>query len=297
MIYAVKTDFIPLLENLVASLLPFAKANFVQLRFDTHVEKIEITYHPESILPDLTHLLCQVITFTPQGHEVILKVNVQDEKAFLQVVNTGMQLDHLEEIVSGIGQKITAGKYGKNGTVFELILPTNEGKTSGQKDDSCAALGRKKYAVPQFFKKLSESLHTHFNNIKNLEKAAVERSPAEGVFLKKVNTIIIAHLEDEHFDMAALSRLMGFSRSQLYRRLKPLVRQSPAHYIKFVRLQKAKEMMDNSDFSIGEIAFKTGFMNQSHFTRAFREQFGFNPSDVKRKKSSADSEVISHFST
>jgi AraC-like DNA-binding protein len=284
MIYAVKTDFIPLLENLVASLLPFAMANFVQLRFESGIQKIEISYHPESILPDLTHLLCQVITFTPQGCEVVLKAKLQDERVILQVVNSGATLDHMNEIGSGLGQKTTVSQTGSNGTIFEFSLSAGEGSTGGRKSDSLAILGKLKYSVPPFFKKLSESLHAHFTSLKNLEQAAGERSPAEGVFLKKVNAAILAHMEDERFDMPALSKVMALSRSQLYRRLKPLVRQSPAHYIKFVRLQKAKEMMDNPDCSIGEIAFQTGFLNQSHFTRAFREQFGFNPSDVRRKK-------------
>jgi transcriptional regulator GlxA family with amidase domain len=55
-----------------------------------------------------------------------------------------------------------------------------------------------------------------------------------------------------------------------------------------VRLQKAREMLDKSDLTVGEVAFRTGFVNQSHFTRAFREQFGFNPSDLRRNQKNGD---------
>ena len=286
MIYPVKTDFIPLMENLVASLQPFARANFVQLHFSACLEKLEITYHPESILPVLTQLLSRVITFTSQGCEVTLKVQLKEGHVLVKVINTGSPLDHIEEIVTGITQQVKAGRFEKDGTIFELSLPVNDEKLTGRRIE---AMGEKKYAVPPFFKKLRESLQSHFTNLENLEKAASARSEAEGVFLKKVNAVIIARLGDEHFNMAALSQAMTLSRSQLYRRLKPLIRQAPAHYIKFVRLQKAKELLDNSDLTAGEVAFKTGFVNQSHFTRAFREQFGFNPSDLKRnKKKEAD---------
>jgi AraC-like DNA-binding protein len=290
MIYSVKTDFIPLLQNLVASLQPFADANFVQLRFKTCLEKIQITYHPESILPALTQLLCRVITFTPQGGEVTLEVEVPEENVIVRVVNSGAQLDHLEEITTGINQAVTARKHVENGSVFELDLGAKESRVNRQKPEDLPSIP-KPYFLPPFFKKLRESLQAHFTNLQNLEKAADARSEQDGIFLKKVNAAILAHLDQEHFDLSVLSKCMSLSRSQLYRRLKPLIRQPPAHYIKFVRLQKAKELIDNLEFTIGEIAFKTGFANQSHFTRAFKGQFGFNPSDARWHKTNEASAV------
>ena len=58
---------------------------------------------------------------------------------------------------------------------------------------------------------------------------------------------------------------------------------APAQYIRYVRLHKAKEFLEAEDLTAGEAALiKWDLSSQSHFTRAFREQFGFNPSDLKR---------------
>lgn len=272
-----------MLQNLVASLLPFAEANLVRLRFESSVEKLEITYHPESILPDLTHLLCQVITFTPKGHEVSLHVDHEDESVCLRVINTGVHLEHLKEAISDISQKTRVTELA-DGTVFELNFPVSEEKVTVNRSPAFTALGKSKYIIPPFFKKLSNSLHSHFSNIENLENSVLAKNQEDGIFLKKVNAAIMGNLENEHLDATLLSRKLGLSRSQLYRNLKKLVLQSPAHYIRYVRLQKANELLDNSDMSIGEIAFRTGFANQSHFTRIFHEQYGLNPSDRKNGK-------------
>lgn len=284
MVYPVKTDLVPLLENLVAAIQPFAKANFVHLRFAPDVEKAIITHHPESVLPMLTQLLCRVITLTPQEYSVTLSVQAEDQNIRVRVSNTGVCLDQFGEIVAGYRQKISVRKMEEEGTMYETLFPKDEVETGQPKLEVVSPFTHKKYVVPVFFKRLRDSLHSHFTSIQHLEQAATAQSEREGAFLKKVNAVILAHLDQEYFDLPALSKAMALSRSQLYRRLKPLIRQGPAHYIRFVRLQKAKELLDNSDLAIGEIAYRTGFMNQSHFTRAFHEQFGFNPSDLKRSK-------------
>ena len=77
---------------------------------------------------------------------------------------------------------------------------------------------------------------------------------------------------------------MAMSRMQLHRRMKPLVNQTPAHYIRDVRLKKAKELIEQTDVSIGDISFQVGFQSQSHFTKAFIEQFGVRPMAYRRGK-------------
>jgi AraC-like DNA-binding protein len=37
-----------------------------------------------------------------------------------------------------------------------------------------------------------------------------------------------------------------------------------------------------NEFNVGEVVLKVGFSSHSHFTRAFHDQFGFNPSFLKK---------------
>ena len=110
------------------------------------------------------------------------------------------------------------------------------------------------------------------------------QNPKEAVFLQKVIAVINVHIVDETFDGEQLARSMAMSRMQLHRKLKPLVNQSPAHYIRDIRLTKAKELIEKEDLSIGEICFSVGFQSQSHFTRAFIEKFGVRPTAFRKGK-------------
>ncbi|NJN42917.1 MAG: helix-turn-helix transcriptional regulator [Flammeovirgaceae bacterium] len=77
------------------------------------------------------------------------------------------------------------------------------------------------------------------------------------------------------------------SRTQLFRRLKPIIRQSPGSYIRTLKLQKAKELFETTDLRISEVAYQTGFETASHFTKVFTKQYGVKPSLFCRKKQPA----------
>jgi transcriptional regulator GlxA family with amidase domain len=74
------------------------------------------------------------------------------------------------------------------------------------------------------------------------------------------------------------------SRTQLFRRIKSLIKQAPAHYIKTIRLQRAKELLEATDCTVSEIAFKTGFQTISHLTKVFKKQYGTAPSVFRLTK-------------
>jgi hypothetical protein len=53
-------------------------------------------------------------------------------------------------------------------------------------------------------------------------------------------------------------------------------------YIRKMRIQKALKLIEDTDYSLAEIAYLTGFSDQSHFTRIFKKQLGISPSQHKR---------------
>jgi hypothetical protein len=61
-------------------------------------------------------------------------------------------------------------------------------------------------------------------------------------------------------------------------------------YIRKLRIEKVLHLLESTTYSLAEIAYLTGFSDQSHFTRIFKKQIGQNPSDYRksRRKSKAD---------
>ncbi|WP_336518040.1 chromate resistance protein ChrB domain-containing protein [Pollutibacter soli] len=54
-------------------------------------------------------------------------------------------------------------------------------------------------------------------------------------------------------------------------------------YIRKLRIDKAKELIQKDKYSLTEIAYLTGFSDQSHFTRVFKQVTGKNPSQFKKQ--------------
>ena len=54
-------------------------------------------------------------------------------------------------------------------------------------------------------------------------------------------------------------------------------------YINRLRINESKRLLLNKDLNIGEIAFKVGFNNQSHFNRVFKAEFQISPTEYRDK--------------
>jgi YesN/AraC family two-component response regulator len=53
-------------------------------------------------------------------------------------------------------------------------------------------------------------------------------------------------------------------------------------YIRKLRIEKAINLINTGSYSLTEIAYLTGFSDQSHFTRIFKQHTGQNPSAYKK---------------
>ena len=95
--------------------------------------------------------------------------------------------------------------------------------------------------------------------------------------LFRITTIIEEHIDNSDLSVEMLSRLMGISQKQLYRKLKSLTGMSTVEYIRSIRLKKAALLFQNGNFSVAEVMYMVGFSNASYFTRCFVAEFGKTP--------------------
>jgi YesN/AraC family two-component response regulator len=105
-------------------------------------------------------------------------------------------------------------------------------------------------------------------------------SNLEEQFISKVMEVIEQHISEEEFSIEQFGKEVGMSRVQLHRKLKALSGKSASHYLRSVRLSKAKQMIEEKKRNISEIAYSVGFSSPQYFTRCFKEEFGFPPSDL-----------------
>ncbi|MEL6255844.1 MAG: hybrid sensor histidine kinase/response regulator transcription factor, partial [Bacteroidota bacterium] len=104
-------------------------------------------------------------------------------------------------------------------------------------------------------------------------------------FLSNVVNIIEQNLSDPNFGVEQLCRELGYSKSQLYRKMKALLGQSANEFIRSLRLKRAAVIIEQKAFTITEVVYKVGFMDVQYFRKCFKKQFGLNPSEYAKQKS------------
>jgi len=100
-------------------------------------------------------------------------------------------------------------------------------------------------------------------------------------FLDSIIQHIHKNIENSDYNAPKLAADVFMSESQLYRKLKAITNKSSAIFIRSVRLEKAKELLQTTTLSVSEVAYTTGFSNPNWFGKAFKEEFGMNPSEIK----------------
>ena len=287
MIYPSEADILPFARNLVQSLQPYSLANEVQLTFVSGIKKQVLSYQPFLLSQSLVQLICGIINMIPpkSNIQVQLLYCSENKSLLIEIENTGINLIRVAELV---GQNIYPYEVcpTPNGTLYRMAIPLNQNGYAEEQiikpNSSCA--------IPQFYAEIQKRLRSHFTEAEKHIATLEESRPKEAAFMQRINTLIKVNLEDENFDTDELCKAMSLSRTQLFRRLKSLIRQAPANYIRTIRLQKAKELLETTDLTVGEVVFKTGFQTLSHFTNIFQKQYGVLPSVFRRSNKTATNE-------
>lgn len=90
----------------------------------------------------------------------------------------------------------------------------------------------------------------------------------------------------EPINIESISYEFGVSPSHLTRLFKRFYGISPIGYIMKLRVAKAIELLQQSDKSILDIAYSTGYKSLSNFYKCFKEHTGYTPNEYRRKRGS-----------
>jgi len=99
-------------------------------------------------------------------------------------------------------------------------------------------------------------------------------------FMNRLMGIIDIHIAEEEFSIDQFGKEAGMSRSQIHRKLKALTGRSPSQYLRLIRLSRAKTMIEEQKGTVSEISYSVGFSSPAYFSRCFKNEFGYPPSDL-----------------
>ena len=130
---------------------------------------------------------------------------------------------------------------------------------------------------------LRKKLRERFSHEVVLKPGDISITSMDETFLLKMKAVVEEHLEDEEFSIEQLRREVGMSNTQLHRKLRSLINQTPSQFINSMRLMRAVELLKRNVGTVAEIAYMVGFGSQSYFTKCFHEQFGCSPKDYQKR--------------
>ncbi len=78
--------------------------------------------------------------------------------------------------------------------------------------------------------------------------------------------------------------LCNMSLSTFQRKFKSRYNTSPAKYIEKQRIEKAKLLLGKTHYSITDVCYEIGFESLSHFSKVFKKNCGFSPSDYRKNR-------------
>ena len=104
-------------------------------------------------------------------------------------------------------------------------------------------------------------------------------SKADLEWLEQVEQTVQAQIHNVNFTLYQLADELFLSERQLNRRIKKLTGLTPNKYIREIKLQKARALLETHTYNtVAEICYAVGFSKLKYFSQLYKERFGKLPS-------------------
>lgn len=103
-------------------------------------------------------------------------------------------------------------------------------------------------------------------------------------FMDKLIDLIRERAADTDLQVSDLYEAMGYGRMQFFRKIKAVSGLSPNKLIVHIRMKMAADLLRDSQYTIAEVAYQTGFSDPSYFSRVFKQVFQITPTEFQRKQ-------------
>lgn len=103
------------------------------------------------------------------------------------------------------------------------------------------------------------------------------------MFLENLMKVIEGNIDDNDLNSKFLTRELGMSHSVIYKKIKALTGLTFLEFVRDFKLKRAKQFIENQNYSVSEACYKVGYSDRKYFSKLFKQKFGKNPSHfIKR---------------
>lgn len=179
-----------------------------------------------------------------------------------------------------------------NNTLSHIPIIAMTSDTSEQERLSCIEVGADAVLVKPFNSLelelttkhlIDQSVRLRERLSKTINESKITSiSKEDKEFINRLVEVIHAQLALEDIDMNHIAAAMSMTPKQLRTSVMSITGLTPVAYILQVRLNYARHIISSEDTSLTQIAAKCGFQNLSHFSKAFKQQFGVSPTQFRK---------------
>ena len=212
-------------------------------------------------MPNL--LITDIMMPRMDGIELIKKIREEDDKRHLPIIVVSARTEDADRL---IGLEAGAEVYlGKPFNSEELMLRVRK------------LLEQREMLRIKYSREIAEADRIE------AEEQSQNINGNDREFIEKVDEFIHENIINSELDANALAETMHMSPTTLNRRIKSITGTNTTIYIRLKRLGRAKQLLQNTQMSMGEIQAVCGFESPSYFSRAFKAEYGISPSDFRKK--------------
>lgn len=102
--------------------------------------------------------------------------------------------------------------------------------------------------------------------------------------LKKALGYIERNIDNSDYSVEDFVSDMAMGRTVLYQRIHNITGHSIKEFIQDIRLKRSVDLLEESDKTIAEISYMTGFVNPKYFSAMFKKTYGITPSEYRKSR-------------
>lgn len=121
-------------------------------------------------------------------------------------------------------------------------------------------------------KSLLQKRRENYNQHMEVSPSPIAITSLDEKLIKKAIKYVEDNIERSELSVEELSHELGMSRVHLYKKLLSITGKTPIEFIRIIRLKRAAQFLRESQLSISEIAYQTGFNNIKFFRKKQRLQ-------------------------
>lgn len=220
-------------------------------------------------IPDL--IITDIMMPIMDGYELCRRVRQSELLSHVPIIMITAKASHEDKLT---GLEAGADAY------MEKPFRSDELRIRVEKLLEQRAILRKKYSLsdrPKAEVQNTSSTETSSGNgVPNIVISEKDRQ-----FISKFKSYVEEMMQDGKLDYDSIADKMHITRTQLNRKVKAVTGMTTTEMILEIRIATAKNLLENSDLTVSEIAVKCGMENLPYFSTVFKKAVGMTPSQYK----------------